>query len=333
MTMLVKQIVCWGRALALLAVALFLIAPAASAADGYPSQPIKIVVAYPAGGGVDSIARAFQDALSAELKQPVIIENKPGAATQIASMSVIGSKPDGYTFLLGTWSSLSVTPALYSKTVQFDPIADFVPVVNICRTPFLMVLPKQSPANNLAEFIELAKKSPGKLNYGSWGAGSSPHILSELLQSLTGTKMTHIPLKGSAPALTELIAGRLDFLVDTVGPSLPHKEAGSLKAIAFTGSNRSTRMPDIPTMAEAGVKDFVHGTWYGLLAPKGTPADRAERISAAVIAAVKQPKVKQQLALLGAEILLDGPKEFSTFFKSDVETWRQNLKTLNIHAN
>lgn len=302
----------------------------AVASDSYPSRAVKIVVAYPAGGGVDAIARSLQEQLSANLKQPVVIENKPGSATQLASMSVVSAAPDGYTFLLGTWSSLAVTPSLYKKTVQFNPVEDLTPVVQICRTPFLLVLPKASPANNLAELIDLAKRAPSKLNYGSWGAGSSPHLLTELLQARTGIKMVHIPLKGSAPALTELIAGRLDFLIDTVGTSLSHKQAGTLKAIAFTGSKRSTRMPDVPTMAEAGVSDFVYGTWYGLFAPKGTPRPIIERMNRAVVAAVDTAAVQKQLDLLGAEVELKGPDAFTELYKADVKKWGELLQTLNI---
>jgi tripartite-type tricarboxylate transporter receptor subunit TctC len=276
----------------------------------------------------------LQEQLSNQLKQPVIIENKAGAATQLASMDVVRSNPDGYTFLLGTWSSLAVTPSLYKKTVQFNPGKDLMPVVEICRTPFLLVLPKSSPAGNLKELIDLAKQSPGKLNFGSWGAGSSPHLLTELLQARTGIKMTHIPLKGSAPALTELIAGRLDFLIDTVGTSLPHRQAGTLKAIAFTGAKRSSRMPDIPTMAEAGVPDFVYGTWYGLFAPKGTPRPIIERVSRAVIAAVKAEPVRKQLEeVLGAQVELKGPDAFAAMYKADLKTWDENLQKLNIKIN
>jgi tripartite-type tricarboxylate transporter receptor subunit TctC len=302
---------------------------AASAfAQGFPAKPITIVVPFTAGGAADTLAREVAEKMRAKFKQAVIVDNKPGAGTTIASSFVAKAPADGYTVLFAA-SSLGIAPSLY-KSVGYDPIKSFEPVTQLASITHVLVVNPSVPAKNVKEFIAWAKANPGKVSYASVGAGTTTHLEAELFKKMAGVDMTHIPYKGSQPALIDLISGQVQAMFDAYSSSSPMAKDGRVRILAVTTDKRSGSAPDVPTIAEAGVPGFDVMTWMGLLAPAGTPKDIVSSLHQAAAEALADPQVQTKLKTLGFDTIGSSPAEFSTYLKKDVTNWTAFIKSQNI---
>ncbi|CAN5719438.1 tripartite tricarboxylate transporter substrate binding protein [soil metagenome] len=313
----------------LLATAMLAIAPAAMA-QAFPDKPIMLVVGFPPGGGVDIVARQLAETLSDQLGQRVIVENKAGAAGNLAMEYVARAKPDGYTLLMGNLGMLAANPVLYPK-LSFDAAKDFTPVARVVVTPLLAAVPATLPVQTMGQFIAMAKAKPGQLNFGSGGNGNINHMAGEMLKLQTGTQITHVPYKGSAPALTDLVAGHIQLIIDGFNVVQPSVAGGRVRAIAVTGETRSPQMPDVPTMKEAtGLTDFVIYGWQGVLAPAATPPALVERISQEVAKALANPALKARLSGQGTEPAYQGPAQFRTYIAGEQTRWANVISSAKI---
>ena len=311
-------------------IALCLAATSASVqAQAFPTRPIRLVVGFTPGGGVDINARLLGAKLSEQLGQPAVIDNRPGAGTNIANEYVARATPDGYTLLMGT-PALAINMALY-KNLSYDTLRDFVAVSMFSQSPNILVVNSSSPARSMGELIALARAKPGVLNYSSAGAGTTQHLAGELLKLRTGTNIVHVPYKGSAPSLTALIAGEVDLSFANVPAILQHVKSGRLRPLASTGSRRSELMPDVPTMQEAGLG--VEATvWYGVFAPAATPRAVVNALSDAIVQAARSPDIKQRLVDQGAEPVGDAPADFDRILRNDVAKWGEVIRTSGIQV-
>lgn len=309
---------------ALLAVAMLLSAPDASSAD-YPTKPVRLIVPYAAGGFASTLAHFLGEGLGKTLGQTIVVDNRPGANGNIASEIAAKSPPDGYTLLLGTISTLTINPSLY-RQVGFDPVRDFVPIAMLVTTTNVVVVEPSSPAQSIQDLIQMARSRPGELTFGSSGNGSTLHLSGELLKTMTKTDMVHVPYKGGAPALTDLMGGRISLMFsDTT--ALPHVAAGKLRALAVTSSKRLAAMPDIPTVAEAGVPGYAVDAWYGLVAPAGTPQEIVDNLNNAVSAFLATPAIRERLVQLGSEPAEDtSSAHLAKTIKADLEKWEKVVK-------
>ncbi|HSQ03418.1 MAG TPA: tripartite tricarboxylate transporter substrate binding protein [Burkholderiales bacterium] len=315
-----------------LAVALVLCLFAAWAnAQTYPSRSIRIVVPLAAGGPGDILARAIGQKLAESVGQPIVIDNRPGANTNIGTEAVAKSAPDGYTLLL-TASTHTINPSLYSK-LPFDPIRDFAPVTLVGDTPLVMVLHPSVPATSVKAFIALAKSRPGQINYGSAGSGSTLHLAGEMFNSLAGVKMVHVPYKGVTQAVSDLLGGHLTLMFPGAPIALPHARAGKLVALATTGTRRTPAAPELPTVAEAGVPGFEVTVWYGVLAPAATPQAVITRLHGELVRIVQLPDIRERWATLGADPLTNTPTEFAAFLKADIGKWAKVVKESGAKAD
>ncbi|GGH24205.1 hypothetical protein GCM10007036_30440 [Alsobacter metallidurans] len=305
----------------LFAAILLLASGAAAVADTYPSKPITLVVGFAPGGGVDVVARQLAEQLSKQMGQRVTVLNKAGAGGNIAAETVAKAEPDGYTLLAENLGIVSINPYLYDMK-SFDPEKDFAHIARTVVTPLLIAVPKTSPAKTVADFIALAKEKPGALNYGSGGVGNINHLAVELFASREGVKLQHVPFRGSAPAINELVAGRIDLIVDGVNLVQPFAESGDIRALALTGAARSNTAPDVPTAAEAGVKDFVVLGWQGLAAPAGTPREVLARLDAEVRAALGDPVLANVLSKQGTDPAYLGPDAYASFIAAEKQRWK-----------
>src|SRR5262245_38414579 len=306
------------RRLAALAAALGLAAAAATAeAQQWPSKPIRVVVNFPPGGAADQIARGVAPPLGDALGQPVVVENRPGANGNIGAEAVAKSPPDGYTLLMSSGGAFSVNPHLYTK-LPFDPVNDLVPVAAAARILVFLVVRPDLPAKSVDEFVALARANPGKLTYGSPGSGSSPHIAGEMLKRAAKIDIVHVPYKGAAPALTDLLGGQLDFMFDP-GIGLPQVRAGKLRLLAVGSPKRSPLFPDTPTLAEAGMVGFDADSWFGFYAPAGVPADILTRLNREINRALQTPAVRERITALGAEAVALSAAEFAALQRADRE--------------
>jgi tripartite-type tricarboxylate transporter receptor subunit TctC len=295
----------------------------AAAAD-YPTRPVRWIVPYPAGGGTDITARIIGQWLSERLGQQFIIENKPGGGNNIGTEAAINSAPDGYTLLLVNPAN-AINATLYQK-LPFNFLQDFAPVAGIMRVPNVMEVNPGVPAKTVAEFIAYAKANPGKINWATSGNGTSVHLSGELFKIMTGVKLTHIPYRGSAPALTDLLAGTVDVIFDNMPPSLPHIKAGKLRALAVTTNVRSEALPDVPTVADT-VPGFEASAFYGMGVPKGTPPEIIDKLNKEVNAALADPKVKVRLAEIGGMLTPGTPADFGKLVAAETEKWGKVIKT------
>jgi tripartite-type tricarboxylate transporter receptor subunit TctC len=311
---------------ALLFAALLAIAGTASAQD-YPNKPIKFIVPYPPGGGTDVIARILQEPLAAELGQPIIIENKGGAAGNLGTDIVAKAPADGYTILF-TLSSHTINPKLYDK-LPFDVERDFAPISLATLVPQILVANPSVPANNVKELIALAKANPGKFNYASVGTGSPAHIAGELLKLKTGIDMVHVPYKGGGPAVIDTIGGQVELAFVSMPAAWQHVKAGKLKALAVTSATRSLTAPDVPTIAET-VPGYVVDSWFGALAPAKTPPAAVAKLNAAFAKVLENPQVKERLLAQGAEAAPSSPAEFDRRIKEELAKWELVIKTAKI---
>lgn len=318
------------RGLMALAAALVLAAPTLQAQTAWPSKPVRIVVPFAPGGTTDILARAMAPELSRAFGQSFIVENRAGAGGNVGAEVVAKSPADGYTLLMGTVGTHGINRALYPK-LPYDPFKDFAPVTLVAGVPNVMVMntdrAKALGINTVADFIRYAKAHPGKLSMASSGNGTSIHLAGELFKSRTGIYMTHIPYRGSGPALLDLVAGNTDVMFDNLPSALPQIKAGKLKAFAVTSAERSAAVPDLPTIAEAaGLKGFDASSWFGLLAPAGTPADIVNRIQQETAKALASPAVKEKLLAQGAIPGGNTPQEFARMIESEHIKWAGVVK-------
>jgi tripartite-type tricarboxylate transporter receptor subunit TctC len=316
-----------GRLLA--AVALLALACGTALAQAYPNRPLRIVVPFAAGAGVlDIMARLVGQHLGASLGQQVVIDNRPGAGGIVGAEVVAKAEPDGYTLLMGN-TALVVSPYLYAK-LPFEPLADFVPVTLVNTAPLLLVVHPSVPVQSVKELIAYAKARPGQLNYGSGGVGSTPYLATELLKAMAGIDVVHVPYKGGAPALADLVAGQLTFMIENVPGTMPLVKSGKLRALAITSAQRSPLAPDLPTMAEAGVPGYEMVGWNGIFVAKGTPAEIVARLNSDLVKVLRLPDLKQQMATLGAEPGGDSTAAFGAFVKAESARWGGIIKERGI---
>ncbi len=310
--------------------ALALVAAVDAWAQAYPSRPVRIVVPFPAGGTTDILARLIGQELQKTWGQPVVIENRGGAGGNIGSEVVAKSPPDGYTLLMGTVGTLSINLPLFAQNnnkLPYHPLNDFAPITNVAAVPNVMVVPATLPVNNVKEFIALAKSKPGGLNMASSGNGTSIHLTGELFKSLTGTFMVHLPYRGSAPALQDMLGGSTQVMFDNLTSSLAFIRSGKLKALAVTSLVRSPAIPNVPTMEEAaGLKGFDATAWFGLVAPAGTPKEIITKIRNDVAKAMESAEVREKFAAQGALPIADTPEQFTAYIKSEIEKWTRVVK-------
>jgi tripartite-type tricarboxylate transporter receptor subunit TctC len=305
------------------------IAAAPAGAQTFPDHPVRIVVPYPPGGFNDTLARVSAEKLTKMWNQPVVVENKPGGNTTVGNVFVAKAPADGYTILV-TPLPFSALPGLYGAKLPYDALKDFTPLVWAGSTQNALVVRNDLPVNNVKEFIEYAKKNPGKVNYGSTGSGSSNHLSMELFMKMTGTKMAHIPYKGSAPATMAMLGGEIDALFDNVPNVLPHIKAGKMKAIAVSGVQRAVLLPNVPTVAESGVPGYEVNVWFGMQLPAGTPKPIVDKINRDLVTLLKEPDVVARFRDQGVEVVASTPAEFSQLVHKEVVKWTQLIKDANI---
>lgn len=305
--------------------ALALVPFAAQAQAAFPSKPITIVVGFSAGGTTDTLARIIGQYMGRELGQTVMIDNRPGAGGNIGSQMVARAPADGHTLLMGTVGTHAINQSLYKK-MAFDPIKDFQPLSRVALVPNLLVAHPSQPFKNVKELIAHAKANPGKINFASSGNGTSIHLSAEMFNQMAGVDMQHIPYKGSAPALTDLLAGQTAIMFDNMPSVIGHVRAGKLRPLAVTTPQRSPALPDVPTVAEAGVPGFSATSWFGLLAPAGTPAPVVAKLNATILKALADPEVKKKFAEQGAEPHGEKPEQFAEFIRSETAKWGETVK-------
>jgi tripartite-type tricarboxylate transporter receptor subunit TctC len=312
----------------ILAIGLALAAAAASA-QGYPEKPLRIIAPFPPGGNVDIHARVIAAGLAEVLGQTVLVDNRGGAGGMIGAEAVAKAPPDGYTLLLGSNGPVSIGPLLYSKAA-YEPLRDFAPITLLSVSPMTFALHPSIPAKNVKELIALLKARPGKVTMATAGTGTSNHLAGELFQSMTGTKMVHVPYKGSGPALVDVLGGQVDLIIDQVASSIAHIRAGKLRPIAVTTDKRATVMPDVPTFDEAGLKGYEASTYAALLAPANTPKDVVAKLNAATLRVLGTNATKERFAQMGAEPAGNSSEQFAAFLKQDVAKWAKVIKEGNI---
>jgi tripartite-type tricarboxylate transporter receptor subunit TctC len=300
--------------------ALAMAMPSWGQAQAYPQKPVKVVVAFTAGGTTDILARTVTQQLSEKLKQPFVIDNKPGAGGNLGTELVVRSAPDGYTLIVNSVGPIAVNPTLYGK-LPYNPLTDLVPIVQIADVPNVLVIHPSVPANTMEELIAYAKANPGKLNYGSTGIGTSSHLSSFMLSKRVGFEATHIPYKG-ADALKDLLAGRIQFMFATIPSVMPHIAAGKLKPMAVSSLKRSRSMPDVPTVVEKGFPQFEAGSWFGFFAPKGTPDAVISMVNKTVNEILQVPAIEQQMIAQGADPAGGTPAQFGQFVQREHDKWR-----------
>jgi tripartite-type tricarboxylate transporter receptor subunit TctC len=298
-----------------LALALLLFCAHAFAA-AYPDHPIHLIVPFAAGGGNDTVARLVGHSLTAELGQPVVVDNRPGAGGVVGAEAAARAPADGYTLFLGGVGSHAINPNLHAH-LSYDPVKDFAPISLIASAPLVLVVHPSVAATSVRELVALARAQPGRLNYASNGNGSSSHLASAMFASMACINMVHVPYKGLSPALTDLLSGQVQLMFSSVVAILPHVKAGKLRALAVSSTKRLPLLPDIPTVAEAGVPGYQSSSWYGILAPAGTPADVVARLNAAIVKAVAEPDVRQALEREGATPVGDSPQAFGAFIQEE----------------
>ena len=294
-------------------------------AQSYPVKPIRIVVPYPPGGTTDILAREIGQKLGESLKQSVVVDNRPGANGNIGAQAVATAAPDGYTLLMSPAGTLTSNPHLYA-TMPFDTFKSFAPITIVAETPHFVVVNPAVPANSIPELIALAKARPGTLTFASPGTGSSPHLSGELFKTMAGVNLQHVPYKGAAPAINDLLGGVVTMSFDTVPSSTPHVKAGKLRALAVTSAKRLPNFPEVPTVAESGVPGYESTTWFGLLAPAGTPKDIVDKLHAEVIKAMQTPDIKERFARQGADPVGNTPEQFTGVLQSETAKWGKVIK-------
>jgi tripartite-type tricarboxylate transporter receptor subunit TctC len=307
-----------------------LITPLTAAAQQYPTKAIRFVVPFAPGGGTDIIGRVVAQALNDALGQPVVVDNRGGAGSTLGTEIVAKSPADGYTILFGN-ISLAFNATLYTK-LRYDTIRDLAPISLSAVQPNILVIHPGLPAKNLKEFIELARANPGKYNYASAGTGSGTHLAAELLKLQTKIDIVHVPYKGTGPALTDLLGGQINMMVSTFASALPHVKSGRMRALGVTTAKRSPAAPDVPTLIEGGVAGYDYSTWYGLLAPAGTPKPIIDMLNTTNRKVLARDDIKQKLESQGVDPIVNTPAEFSAYMKSETEKWGKVVKATGAKA-
>ncbi len=313
------------RVLSMLVAGLGVLAAATSQAQTYPTRAITLIVPFPAGGTTDILGRFVGQALSAAWNQPVVVENRGGAGGNIGAAAVAKAAPDGYTLLVGTVGTHAINASLYAK-MPYDTLKDFAPVTQIASVPNMLVVTPSLPVGSVTELIAYAKANPGKLNMASSGNGTSIHLSGELFKVMTGVDMVHVPYKGSAPALNDLMGGQVQLMFDNMPSALPQVKGGTLKALAVTTATRSPAMPDLPTVAEAGVHGFEASSWFGVFAPAGTPKEVVAKLQTEIARILKSPEMTERLAQQGAVAVGNTPEEFGAYVQSELVKWAGVVK-------
>ncbi len=300
-----------------------------ASAQAWPTRPLRLVVPFSAGAGIlDIMARLVSQQLSAALGQQIVVDNKPGAGGNVGAEIVAKAAPDGYTLLIAG-PALVVSPFLYAR-LDFDPLTDFAAVTMINSAPLLLVVHPSLPFRSVADLVAYGRANPGKLNYGSGGVGATPYLAAELLKSMAGFDAVHVPYKGGAPALADLVAGQLSFMIENVPGTLPFVKDGKLRALAITSRERSALVPDLPTMIEAGVAGYEMIGWNGIFVPKGTPADVIERLHGALATILRGAELREQFARLGAEAVGNAPATFAAFVREESARWGKIIRDRGI---
>jgi len=315
------------RSLALVACSAFALlgAPSALAQAPFPTKPVRLVVPFPAGGTTDILARAAAQKLSETLGQQVIVDNRPGAGGNIGAELVAKAPADGYTLLMGTVGTHAINPSLYAK-MPYDHVKDFAPVILVAGVPNVLVVNPDLPFKTVADVVAYAKANPGKLNFASSGSGTSIHLSGELFKVMAGVQMTHVPYKGSAPALTDLIGGQVQLMFDNLPSALPQIKGGKLRAVAVTSTTRAAALPDVPTVAESGLPGFESSSWFGILAPAATPKDIIAKINTDVQKWLSTPEAKEKLLGQGAIAAGGSPDDFAKHIQAETAKWAKVVK-------
>jgi tripartite-type tricarboxylate transporter receptor subunit TctC len=303
-----------------------------ASAQSYPERVIRFVVGYPPGNSVDQGARVFAIAMARELGQSIVVDNKVGANGILGAQEVKSAKPDGYTMLFGASGQLAINPTLYKK-LPYDPLKDFAAIGITGKTPMLVLANPSFGANNLVELIAMAKAQPGKINFGSGGLGATAHLSMELIAEAAHIKVTHIPYKGTPDAMNNLIGGQIPLMVDVLPSALPNVKSGRVKALAVTSKQRHPLLPDVPTVAEQGFKDFETAAWSGLVAPRGTPAPIVARLSAAWIKAGQAPEVRQMLDAVAMEFIPLDPAQTQAFMEAELRKWARAVHQAGVQMD
>jgi tripartite-type tricarboxylate transporter receptor subunit TctC len=300
--------------------------------QSYPNKPLRVIVPFAPGGSTDIFARLVAEKLAIALSEPVVVENRAGASGNIGADAVAKSAPDGYTLLMATTGVMAINNALF-KNLAYDAAKDLEPVIFIASITNVLAVPNDLPAKNVAELVALAKKEPGKLTFASSGAGSSTHLSAELFKSMAGVDVVHIPFKGSGQALIDVVAGRVSMIFDNMPSALPHIKGGKLRALGVTGSKRSGALPEVPTIAEAGVKGYESLSWSGFAVPTGTPRDIVRRLNRETAVILLAPEMRQKLAEQGAEAIGGPPETFAEHVRREREKWSKLVRERNIVVN
>jgi tripartite-type tricarboxylate transporter receptor subunit TctC len=309
--------------------ALCVAAPQASA-QTYPTHAIRLVVPFGAGGGTDNLARIIEPFVSRAFGQPIVIDNRPGGGSTIGMDAVAKAQGDGYTLVM-TDTSIAVNPSL--KALPYDTLNDFAPVSLLATAPVILVAHPKMPAKTLQEFVALAKAQPGKFNYASGGNGASTHLGGELLKLVAGIDIVHVPYRGTGPAMNDLIGGHVDVMFSGISSARPYIDAGTLRALAVTGDKRNAATPDVPTFAEAGLAGVTASTYWGVLAPKGTPKEIVDKVSAAFAAAMRDPEIVERVGQLGYLPIAGGPADYAANLVSEIKKWGEVVRSANIKAD
>ena len=294
-------------------------------AQAYPTKPVTIIVPFAAGGTTDILARIIGQALTAELGQSVVVDNRAGAGGNFGGQAAAKAAPDGHTLFMGTVGTHAINASLYKK-MPFDPVKDFAPLTRVANVPNLLVANPAQPYKSVKDLIAYAKANPGKVNFGSSGNGSSIHLSGELFKSLAKVDMQHVPYKGSAPAVTDLLGNQIDIMFDNMPSAIQHVRSGKLAPLAVTTAKRSPELPNVPTIAEAGVPGYEATSWFGMFAPAGTPAPVLAKLNAAIVKLLAQPDVKKKINEQGAEVYSETPEQFAAFIQAESVKWGKVVK-------
>ena len=302
-----------------------------ASAQDYPSRPVRFILPFPPGGGTDILGRIISERLAANLGQPVVTENRGGAGGNVGAEATARSSPDGYTIVLVA-PSLAISPTLYSK-LNYDPVKDLAPVSLVATVPNVMITHPSVQAQTLQEFIALVRQRPGAMNFGSGGSGTSNHLAGELFNIVTGTKLVHIPYKGVNLAMQDVLSGQVHLVFIGIPAAAPHIKAGRLRALALVAPQRTPALPEVPTVAEAGLKDFEVTTWYGIMAPAATPRPIVMRLNTELAKVMHAPETKERLAAMATDPLTSTPEEFGAYLKQEIAKWGEVVRKANLKAD
>jgi len=305
------------------------LAGVSSAAQTFPNRPVRLIVPFPPGGGTDILARPVAEALSKKWGQPVVVENKGGAGGSIGTDAAAKAAPDGYTLVLGTVGTHAINQSLYRK-LPYDGVRDFDTITLMANTPNILVVNPNVAAKSVQELISFAKTHPGKLNYASPGNGTPPHLAAELFKKLADVSITHVPYKGTGPALTDLMGGTVDLMIGNAPAVLPYVKSKKLRALASTSETRPGILPDLPTLSESGLKGYEADTWYGIFTAKGTPIETINKLNADLVAVLNSDKIRSFFAAQGAEVIANSPQTASQKVRADVQKWKTVIDDLNL---